>query len=115
MLKLEHEFKFLNSGDNGYMTLKHEQDKIIAFERGKMLWVFNFNPTQSFSNYWIGIEWPGTYHYVLCTDDEKYGGKNRINTAQKPQSYPEGYQNRQNKIELFIPSQCAFVLRLDDV
>lgn len=114
MLNLEHTYKFMNSGDNGYITLKHEEDKVIAFERGNMLWVFNFHPTKSFNDYWIGIEWPGTYHYVLCTDDERYGGFKRIDTTTKPQAFPEGYQNRQNKIQLYLPSRCAFVLRRDD-
>ena len=115
MLDLEHKFKFMNSGDNGYVTLKHENDKIIVFERGNMLWCFNFHPTQSFSNYWVGVEWPGSYHYVLCTDDERYGGFKRIDTTTKPQAYPEAYQNRQNKIELYFPARCAFVLRRDKI
>ncbi|OHT06810.1 1,4-alpha-glucan-branching enzyme [Tritrichomonas foetus] len=113
MLALEQKYKFMNSGDNGYVTLKHESDKIIAFERGNMLWVFNFHPTQSFEHYWIGVEWEGSYTYVISTDDSRYGGFNNIHTDTKPQAYPEGYQNRKNKIELYIPARCAFVLRRD--
>ncbi|OHT10755.1 1,4-alpha-glucan-branching enzyme [Tritrichomonas foetus] len=111
MLELEHKYKFMNSGDNGYITLKHEADKIIAFERGNMLWVFNFHTNKSFENYWVGVEWKGTYEYVLCSDDACYGGFTRIDTSTRPQSYPEAYQNRQCKIELYIPCRCAFVLR----
>lgn len=114
MLQLEHLYKFMNSGDNGYVTLKHEGDKIIAFERGNMLWVFNFHPNKSFENYWIGVEWAGQYEYVLSSDDPKYGGFNRIDMSTHPQSYPEAYQNRKNKIELYIPCRTAFVLRLMD-
>lgn len=115
MIALEHKYKFMNVGDNGYVTLKHEADKIIAFERGNMLWVFNFHPTQSFTNYWIGVEWTGSYSYVLCTDDERYGGFRRIDTTTRPQAYPEGYQNRRCKIELYLPARCAFVLRRDEI
>jgi 1,4-alpha-glucan branching enzyme len=113
MCMLEHNFRFMNCGDNGYITVKHEGDKIIAFERGNMLWVFNFHPTQSFPNYWIGVEWTGGYHYVISTDDEAYGGFKRIDTSTHPQSYPENYQGRQCKIELYLPSRSAFVLRRD--
>jgi 1,4-alpha-glucan branching enzyme len=115
MCGLEHKFKFMNSGDPSYITVKHEGDKIIAFERGNMLWVFNFHPTQSFPNYWIGVEWTGGYHYVICTDDEVYGGFTRIDTSTHPQSLPEGYQGRQCKIELYLPARSAFVLRRDGI
>jgi 1,4-alpha-glucan branching enzyme len=115
MCKLEHEFNFMNSGDNGYITLKHESDKVIAFERGDMLWVFNFHPTQSFANYWIGVEWAGSFHYVMSTDDESFGGFNRIETTKHHQSVCEDYQGRKCKLELYLPARTAIVLRRDQV
>jgi 1,4-alpha-glucan branching enzyme len=115
MLQLEHRYKFLNSEDNGFVTLRHDADKIIAFERGNMLWVFNFHPTKSFAHYWIGVEWTGAYTYVLSTDDERYGAFKRINTATHPQAYPEPYQSRRCKIELYLPARTAFVLRRDQI
>lgn len=111
MLELEKKYNFMNRGDSGYVTLKHEGDKIIAFERGDFLFVFNFHPTKSYEGYWIGVEWKSRFEYVLCTDDEQYGGFKRIDTSTHPESYPEPYQNRKNKIQLYIPSRCAFVLR----
>jgi 1,4-alpha-glucan branching enzyme len=111
MLGLEHSFRFMESADPGHVTLQHEEDKIIAFERGNMLWVFNFHPTKSFVHYWIGIEWMATYDYVLSTDEEKYGGFKRIDTSTHPTAYPEPYQNRRCKIELYLPCRTAFVLR----
>jgi 1,4-alpha-glucan branching enzyme len=114
MLNIEHQFKFLGSGEYAYITLKHEDDKLIAFERGNMLWVFNFHPTKSFPNYWIGVEWFGSYQYVISTDEERYGGFKRIDTSNHPQAYPEGYQGRRNKIELYIPARSAFVLRREN-
>jgi 1,4-alpha-glucan branching enzyme len=115
MLQLETRYRFMNSGDNGYVTVKHDADKLIAFERGNMLWVFNFHPTQSFAHYWVGVEWTGSYSYMICTDDERYGGFRRIDTFTHPQAYPEGYQGRRCKIELYIPSRTAFVLRRDQI
>jgi 1,4-alpha-glucan branching enzyme len=76
--------------------------------------VFNFHPTESFANYWIGVEWAGRFRYVMSTDDEVYGGFNRINTDIRPESVPEGYQGRRCKIELYIPSRTAFVLRREN-
>ena len=42
-------------------------DKIIAFKRGELLTVMNFNPTVSFTGYGIPIK--GKFRIVLSTDD----------------------------------------------
>lgn len=40
-----------------YVSLKHQGDKLIVFERGNLLWIFNFHPFQSFTDYRIGTHW----------------------------------------------------------
>ncbi len=57
-----------------YISLKHEGDKVIVFERAGLVFIFNFNPSQSFADYRIGIEVAGTYHIVLNTDTKEHGG-----------------------------------------
>lgn len=63
-------YKFLNNFDRamnmadekyswlgsnpGFVNLKHETDKVIAFERAGLLFAFNFHPSQSFTDYRIG-------------------------------------------------------------
>ena len=44
-----------------YVSRKHEEDKIIVFERGikGLIWVFNFNTTKSFTDYQIGCSQHG--------------------------------------------------------
>ena len=34
-----------------YVSLAHEDDKLIVFEKGPLLFVFNFNPSKSFEDY----------------------------------------------------------------
>lgn len=55
MMKLERETHFLAACDQ-YVSLKHESDKIIAFERAKLIFIFNFHPTASFVDYKIGVQ-----------------------------------------------------------
>lgn len=43
------------------MSCKHDGDKVIAFERAGLLFVFNFHPTQSFTEYRIGVNVTGDY------------------------------------------------------
>lgn len=62
----------------GFVSCKHEGDKVIAFERAGLLFVFNFHPSQSFTDYRVGVNVPGKYQAVLCSDSKKYGGFGRI-------------------------------------
>lgn len=49
----EAEYRWLDANP-AYVSRKHEGDKIIAFERGGLLFVFNFHPDRSFTDYRIG-------------------------------------------------------------
>lgn len=44
-----------------YISRHHEGDKVIVFERGGVIFVFNFNKDTSFTDYQIGINDPGKY------------------------------------------------------
>ena len=35
----------------GFVSWKHEADKVIVFERARVLFVFNFHPSNSFTDY----------------------------------------------------------------
>ena len=51
MNRTEEKYGWL-SADPAYVSWKHEDDKVIAFERGAgVLFVFNFNTSKSFTNY----------------------------------------------------------------
>jgi 1,4-alpha-glucan branching enzyme len=61
-----------------YISLKHEGDKVIVFERAGLVFIFNFHHTESFTDYRIGVDVPGTYAIVLNTDSREAGGFNSI-------------------------------------
>lgn len=88
------------SADPGYVSLKHETDKVIVFERAGLLFAFNFHPQQSFTDYRVGVDEAGTYQAVLSTDDKEYGGFDRINKETKHISDPLGYCGRRNFIQV---------------
>ncbi|KAJ8970067.1 hypothetical protein NQ317_008240 [Molorchus minor] len=83
------------SSNPGYVSMKHEGDKIIAFERAGLLFVFNFHPWQSFADYRIGIEDPGR----VQNHDKQFGGFDRIDTSVKFFTVPEGYSGRRNYVQ----------------
>ena len=43
------------------MVVQDESDKVIVCERGDLVFVFNFNPSQSFSDYGVGCRDSGSY------------------------------------------------------
>eukprot|EP00800_Vazella_pourtalesii_P023618 TRINITY_DN9658_c0_g1_i1.p1 TRINITY_DN9658_c0_g1~~TRINITY_DN9658_c0_g1_i1.p1 ORF type:complete len:319 (-),score=64.69 TRINITY_DN9658_c0_g1_i1:333-1187(-) len=77
MLKLEEESNFLSSGA-AYVTLKHNSDKLVVFERAGLIFVLNFHISNSYTDYPVGVSMPGAYTVALCSDDVIYDGFARI-------------------------------------
>lgn len=92
-----------------YVTWAHEGDKIISFERNGHVFVFNFHYERSFTDYRIGVEKPGSYKIVLSSDDELFGGFNRVNTSLTHVSVPEGHAGRNQFIHTYLPPRTGFV------
>lgn len=88
------------AADPGYVSLKHETDKVIAFERAGLLFAFNFHPNNSFKDYRLGVDVAGTYQVVLSTDDGEYGGFSRIDKSTKHKTDPLGYCGRRNFVQV---------------
>jgi len=93
-------YNLLNIQKKAYISLKHEEQKLITFERGNLLWIFNFHPTQSFADYKIGTEWAGKYSIVLNSDNKKFGGHDRIDESQSYYSQPQEWHGRKNHIQV---------------
>lgn len=49
------------------MSEKHESNKVIAFERAGLLFIFNFHPYQSYTDYRVGVEIPGKYPFFTVS------------------------------------------------
>lgn len=105
----ERTHQWLNT-PQAYVSLKHEVDKIISFERNGLLFIFNFHPTESFTNYRIGVDKAGTYQVVLNTDREEFGGHNRIDENCEYVTSGLEWNNRRNFVEVYIPSRVALIL-----
>lgn len=108
MNHLELDNKFLDQ--QTYVSLKHEGDKFIVFERGDLVFLFNFHPTNSYSDYKIGVNSPGEYKIVLDTDWKEFDGYERVDRNQKYYTFPEPWNNRNNSMFVYVPSRVALVL-----
>jgi 1,4-alpha-glucan branching enzyme len=101
MNNLEAKYGWL-AAPQAYVSLKHEGDKIIAFERAGLLFVFNLHPTKSFTDYRIGVDVAGTYGIVLSSDDKQFGGFENVKTTVEFKTTPEEWCNRKNYIQVAV-------------
>ncbi|NWQ79148.1 GLGB enzyme, partial [Columbina picui] len=98
MNKLEERFGWLASPP-AYVSEKHESNKVIAFERAGLIFIFNFHPYQSYVDYRVVI-WHSSltvifkYNILLDSDAEEYGGHQRLNhsTEYFTDEYPHNYR-----------------------
>ncbi|KAK9457972.1 glycoside hydrolase superfamily [Dipodascopsis uninucleata] len=87
--------------DPAYVSLKHEVDKVIVFERANLLFIFNFHPVQSFADYRVGIQIPGEYKVVLDTDEKCFGGHGRIDHNSRYFTTPFIWNGRDNFLQVY--------------
>ena len=93
------------------MSLKHEVDKVIVYERAGLLFIFNFHSTQSYTDYRVGVEEAGEYRIVLSSDDKEYGGFGNISSEGKYFTTPMEWNGRKNWLQvccLFFFSRALF-------
>ena len=105
---VEEKYGWLHSSQ-AYISLKNEKDKVIVFERAGLLWVFNFNPTESFADYRVGVQQSGTYRLVLNTDSKDVGGFERVDPMTRYFTDPLEWHGRKNFVQVYIPTRTAIV------
>ena len=115
MVRLHHDYSLL---DDAYITRIYDNnhDKVIAYMRGDFLFVFNFHPTNSFTDY--GIPVMGKFRIVLDTDDTELGGYNRIDKNAVYLSVKKAERHIINApiyLYLYLPSRTALVFRREAI
>ena len=111
MLRLESHYKIWSNSGN-FISRKHEIEKVIAFEVGDLLFLFNFHPTKSFTEYRIGYENSSNVNalkIILSSDDQEFGGYNRLDKNTEYYIQPVGYDNRYTSLQVYLPSRTCLV------
>jgi 1,4-alpha-glucan branching enzyme len=89
----------------------HNDDKVLAFERGDLIFLLNLHPTRSFKNY--GIEAArGEYVLRLDTDEPRFGGFGRLAPRQHCLTRPIAEEDpARHQFLVYLPSRIALVLQ----
>lgn len=92
----------------------NDGDQILAFMRGNLVFVFNFSPTRSYTDYGFLVP-TGSYEVVLNTDAKDFGGNGLADDSVTHfTNYDPVYvSDHKEWLKLYIPARSAVVLRKD--
>lgn len=91
------------------LLLLHQSDKVISYQKGNFVFVFNFHPCKSYEGYELPIPKPGRYKVILSSDDDAFGGSNRID-----QNYIYSSKVQEDGrlgFKCYLPSRTAMVFK----
>ena len=90
----------------------NEPDKVLAFIRGELLFVFNFHPDRSYTDYGVIVPPATRWAHLFDTDEVRFGGQGRIAAGQRyePALVTAGKEIVQ-QLRLYLPARTATVLR----
>ncbi|HSM74461.1 MAG TPA: alpha amylase C-terminal domain-containing protein [Desulfobacterales bacterium] len=90
----------------------HEDDKLLAFRRAGLLFVFNFHPVNSYRDYRFAAP-QGKYRMVLDSDRSEYGGHGRLAPDQEHFTLRDGCEaDACDRLSLYLPARTAVVLKI---
>jgi 1,4-alpha-glucan branching enzyme len=115
MLMLERNGTLLNERHINRL-IENTFDKVIAFTRGDYLFIFNFHPANSYTDY--GIKITGKFRVVLDSDDILFGGFNRFDRSLIYSSVRKAERATINvpfRLYLYLPSRTALVFRKEAI
>jgi 1,4-alpha-glucan branching enzyme len=83
----------------------HPDDKVLIFQRGDLIFAFNFHVSMSYEGLEFVTPTLGNYHHLINTDETKFGGFNRIDSRV---SYPI---SENGSLKIYLPTRTALVLK----
>lgn len=93
-----------------YLLHQNEEDKVLAFLRNDLVFVFNFHPLKSHTDYRISTP-AGTYEILMDSDAAGYAGHGRIDQKQVHFTLHEKTpQGPRDFLQLYLPTRTALVL-----
>lgn len=90
-----------------YNLVQNIPDQVLIFKRGKLVFAFNFNPLNSFTNYGFEVD-KGIYQVVLNTDAKEFDGQGRNDDSVKHFTVEE---NNKTMLKIYLPNRSALVFK----
>ncbi|MEP0712019.1 MAG: alpha amylase C-terminal domain-containing protein, partial [Algoriphagus sp.] len=106
IIKLANEYMLLALAPAVQLYLDPDK-KILAYERGGLIFVFSFHPTESILGLPVHVPVAGKYKILLDSDEKEYGGFQRLD---QKIVYPT---DKKQRLELYVPNRTAVVLKME--
>ena len=89
----------------------NDGDQVLAYQRGDLLFVFNFSYNRSYTGYGFMVR-QGAYNVLLNTDDTAFGGHGLNDDSVRHFTNYDPLLARDNKgwLKLYLPARSAIVL-----
>jgi 1,4-alpha-glucan branching enzyme len=89
-----------------------DQDKkLIAYRKKDFLFIFNFHPTESYTDFELPIHQDAHFQVILDTDEARFGGYGRISHDVIYNTHTLNMNNDFTGITIYSPSRTAMVLK----
>jgi 1,4-alpha-glucan branching enzyme len=112
MIKLVTEYPILSSDFPRDLNFDHE-NKTLVFERSGLIFLFNFHPFNSISDYSFPIPESGKFKVILNSDHWDFGGFQRCDDSLDYFSYWDDATGT-NRLRIYNPNRTALVLKRVD-
>lgn len=107
MIRLVADYGLLNAGF-GYKINNDEHNKTLIFEKGGLIFIFNFHPVRSIPDYEFYVIEGGHYRVILNSDSPEFGGHNRLDDSRVYTSMFEPNSGK-HYLKMYIPNRTALV------
>ena len=92
-----------------HLTVR-QSDNMVSFMHGDFLFVINFSPDKSHSDYAVPAE-AGSYKLALSSDDKNFGGQERIDHNSRFFTSPA---DNNHNLKVYLPARTGIILQKVD-
>jgi len=112
MVALTRDNHVLQSGF-GYNLQMDYDNKTMVFEQAGLVYMFNWHPSASVTDYVMPVPMPGKYKILLDSDRKEFGGFGRVDPEAEffTMSNPDGEGNIRHYIRIYNTHRTALVLK----
>lgn len=93
------------------LLMIHNEFKLLVFERNGLYFLYNFHPTRSYEGLVVPVLTDGSYQVIFSSDDNIYGGNDRIDKDYIYQSENIFGYDYPTNIRIYSPSRTMMVLK----
>ncbi len=99
-------------GANDLLNIWNDEElNILAFRKGSLIFLFNFNPTKSFKGYELPTVESGKYKVIFNSDQNIFGGNDRISSNYIYDTKPLPSKGNKTGITVYSPTRTVLVLK----